>query len=454
MVVHPNIPPAGSALAPLGRFLFYRVRQRTMLDAFSEWSPVVGAETKLTDTGDYGVNSISANALKTAELLAIFAKLTESLIVDPRYGISSENAEWTDGDTRAVLNARQIAFQYFIDQVWVTMARLGLEGVEATQLYSPDKLFITNDNMFSRRSRGYDVGAPLPSEASRVAHLDVNEEISASGNNTFILDQHGTAFFLVTGSGSLEGEAEGIPLILKAIAPYSTETRALHGNFRLQGMFDVDGSWTLDFWLFYYWNENQIIFKVGNEVENILLAVVNREPFLNDEGSDGCWFNDEPSETVWFNEILDARIIIAHTLQGVTDSTELSSEELASKKWYHIGIIANGTTLKLLINDRIVSWNSQGQSLPINVDINPSTGDIDGEHSLIMIDEIMFDPSTSEDIAVFKRNNVLKRPWGKLDDQYPWAIINVKDPAYFKTNICNSPDFTAAVQAVINGGTP
>ncbi|MCL1812218.1 MAG: hypothetical protein FWG29_01710, partial [Treponema sp.] len=143
MVVHPNISPAGSAHAPAGRFLYYRVRQRTMLDAYSDWSAVIGAETKLTDTGDYGTNSISANALKTAELLAMFAKLTESLIVDPRYGISSENSEWSDGDTRAVLNARQIAFQFFMDQVWVTMARLGLEGVEATQLYSPDKLFIT-----------------------------------------------------------------------------------------------------------------------------------------------------------------------------------------------------------------------------------------------------------------------------------------------------------------------
>ncbi|MDR2471496.1 MAG: hypothetical protein LBD09_05245, partial [Treponema sp.] len=205
MVVHPNIPPAGSAETPMGRFLYYRVRQRTMLDAYSDWSAVVGAETTLTDTGDYGVNSISAASLKAAELFALFAKLTESLIIDPRYGISAENAEWADGDTRAVLNARQIAFQFFAGQVWTAMARLGLEGVEAAQLYSTDKLYITNDDMRSRRSRGYDVGAPLLSGHSRIAHLDVYEELATQGADTWVLDQRGEHFLLLTGSGSLEG---------------------------------------------------------------------------------------------------------------------------------------------------------------------------------------------------------------------------------------------------------
>jgi hypothetical protein len=453
LVIHPNIPPAGTESDPRGRVLFYRVRQRTMLDAYSDWSDAAGAETKLTDTGDYGVNSISANALKTAELLAVFAKLTESLIGDPRYGISSENAEWADGDTRAVLNARQIAFQFFVDQVWTTMARLGLEGVEATQIYSPDKLFITNDDMLSRRSRGYDVGAPLLSDNSRVAHLDVNTEISPQGNNTYILDQHGDNFLLVTGSGSLEGEAEGIPLILKAIAPYSTETRALHGNFRLQGDFQPSGAWTLDFWLFYYWNENQIVFRAGNGTENIQLAVRNKEPYLNDEPAEECWLNDEPVDGVWFNEIKEAGTRVTHLFQGVTDEIDLENSELESEKWYHIGIIGGGSSLKLIINNRIISWASQAQTLLVNIDINPSSGAIDGEHSLMMIDEIMLDPSKAEDIALFQKNSAVKRPWGKLDDQHPWAIINVRNPSYFKTNIFQSPDFIAAVQAVISGGS-
>jgi len=232
-VVHANIPPAGTDDEPAGRILYYRLRQRTMLDVVSEWSEITGAQTKLTDTGDYAANSISANALITAELLGVFAKLTESLVVDPRYGVSSENSQWADGDTRAVLNARQIAFQFFSEAVWLTMARLGLEGVEATQVFSRDKMFITNADMLSRRAGGFDVGAPFPSENTMIAHLDVQEELLFLSNSAYVLDQNKNNFFMLTGFGSLEGEAEGVPLFIKAIAPYATEARALHGNFRL-----------------------------------------------------------------------------------------------------------------------------------------------------------------------------------------------------------------------------
>ena len=422
-----------------------------MLNVYSPWSEITGAQTTLTDTGDYGVNTISANALITAELLGIFAKLSESLIIDPRFGLSSENNEWADGGTRAVLNARQIAFQFFVDSLWTTMARLGLEGVEAAQVYSRDKLFITNANMQSRRERGFDVGAPLPSDSSRVAHLDVHSEISVQGTNTYILDQNREQFFSIYGFGSLEGQAEGVPLILKAIAPYATEARALHGNFRLTNIFDVSGAWTLDFWLFYFWNENQVIFNIGSNIEKIQLIVLNDEPYLNDEPTDGVWLNDEPAEGVWLNEIKEAHIKISRTFQGTVDEIELEQSELQEGKWYHVGIIADGISLKLLINNFIWSWTSYNQINPVTVDINPTIGGIDNENSLIMIDEIMFDPKTALQVNTFQLNTILKRPWGSLDDQYPWAIFNVQDPRYFKSNIFQSPDFANAVRDIITG---
>ena len=448
-VVHANIPPSGDADEPAGKILYYRVRQRTMLNVTSDWSEIKGAQTKLTDTGDYAANSISANALITAELLGIFAKLTESLIVDPRYGVSSENSEWADGDTRAVLNARQIAFQFFSEAVWLTMARLGLEGVEATQIYSQDKLFITNADMLSRRAGGFDVGAPFPSANSRVAHLDMQEELFIQSGSAYVLDQKNNNFFQLTGSGSLEGDAEGIPLFIKAIAPYATEARALHGNFRLLNTFNVSGAWTLDFWLFYFWNEDQILFSTGNDSEKIQIAVVNEEPFLNDTPTDGVWLNDEPTEGIWFNEIRGAHIKVIHIFQGSVDETELDQNELQPGKWYHIGIIADGTTIKLIINNRSFFWLSRAQSLPVIVDINPTSGAIDGENSLMIIDEILFDPSVALDVEIFNRNTALRRPWGTLDDQFPWVIFNIKNPQFFKTNIFESPTFADAVRAVV-----
>jgi hypothetical protein len=89
---------------------------------------------------------------------------------------------------------------------------------------------------------------------------------------------------------------------------------------------------------------------------------------------------------------------------------------------------------------------------PIVIDINPTQGQVDRENSLMAIDEVLIDPAVAESLSVFYQNTDLRRPWGNLDDHYPWFVVNVKDPSYFRTNIFQSPDFTAAVRAIINGG--
>jgi hypothetical protein len=443
MVVHPNIPPAGTEEEPAGRFLYYRVRQRTMLDLYSEWSAITGTETKLADTADYGVNSISANALKTAELFALFAHIGNSLIVDPS-GMITENQEWAEGDTRALLSAKEIAFQYFLSQMWQTMARIGLEGVEASQFFSKDKFFLTNDDMSGRRSKGYDIGIPYLSDNSRVVHYD-----------TDMLDQNGLALFTMSGTGALTGEGEGIGLIVKATAPYATEARALYGNFRLQANIGAASTFTLDFWVLYKWNEGQVLFDVGNDTEHIRIEVLNDEPYLNDHASDGIWLNDHTTDGVWFNEIQAAHTRIAHYLNGNWEYVTIENEApgFAANKWYHIGIVHTTSQIQVLINNWVFPFDSQTVAAPVLIDINPTLGQVDDEHSAMLIDEVLLDPSAAESPALFYQNTAARRPWGKLDDQYPWFVFNVKDPDYFRTNIFKSPDFVSAVQEIINGGT-
>jgi hypothetical protein len=439
MVIHPNIPPAGTEEEPAGRFLYYRVRQRTMLDDYSDWSAVAGAETKLADTGDYGVNTISANALKIAEIFALFAHIGETLIIDPAYGISSEERTWAQGDTRAVLNSREISFQYFLNQVWQIMARFGPEGLETPQVFAAEKFFLTNDDMRGRRNKGFDIGAPYLSGSSRVVHYDVS-----------MLDQYGQELFTMSGSGALAGDAEGVALALKATAPYATEARALYGNFRLRADIGISTLFTVDFWILYKWNEEQILFDIGNDAERIRIEVINDEPYINDLPSDGVWINDHPTDGVWANEIQMAHTRMGHFLNGIWNYIIL--EDFAVDKWYHVGVIHTADFLQVAINNQVFPFGSQEVVDPIAVDINPTQGQIDGENSLMVIDEVLIDPTVAESLPVFYQNTVMRRPWGKLDDQYPWFILNVKDPDYFKTNIFQSPDFAAAVQKIINGG--
>jgi hypothetical protein len=438
-VVHPNIPPAGTGEAPQGRLLYYRVRQRTMLDAYSAWSGAAGASTALTDTGDYGVNSIAANALKIAEFFALFAHIGETLIIDPAHGISSEKKAWAQGDTRAVLNAREIAFHYFSNQVWQTMARFGIEGLETPQLFALNHFFLTNDDMQGRRNKGFDIGTPYLSDHSRVVHYDVN-----------MLDQHNQELFTMTGSGALAGDKEGLALALKATAPYATESRALYGTFRLQTTVGITSIFTVDFWMLYKWYEEQVLFDAGNDTERITIATVNDEPYVNDHAVDGVWLNDHPTDGVWLNEIRLAHTRIGHYLNGSWEYIVL--DEFNVDRWYHTGIIHTADQIQVVIDDQVFPFSSQEIADPVAVAINPTQGQIDGEYPLMAVDEVLIDPAAAETLPVFYQNTALRRPWGKLDDLYPWFVINVKDPAYFRTNIFQSPDFAAAVQAIINGG--
>jgi hypothetical protein len=483
IIVHPNIPPAGTEEEPAGRFLYYRVRQKTMLDDYSPWSEVVGAQTKLTDTGDYGVNSISANSLKAAEFFALFARLAETLIIDPRYGIASEISEWSDGDTRAVLNSREIAFQYFkkINDVygWVNMAKLGISGVETSQVFSPDKLFIENDNMAGRRSKGYDIGQLYLSSSMRVAHCDDETDISPQEDTTYLLDQYGQNMFEIQGIAGFTGE----DIILKSIAPYATDAKALLGSFRLIGDFGGTQTFTIDFWILFKWYEEQVIFKVGDNDNYIQVEVVNDEPYFNDEATDDVMFvdtdiditeyasvkyddvifNDEMSDGTfladpdiisgtWFNELLEAHTRAARYINGTFSYIVIIKENGDSgfvvNTWYHVAVIGTGIQLQLLINDVIYPFEL-GNISSLGVDINPSVGTLDGEHGMIMIDEIGVDTTVAEGTAQFRENNNDRAPWGNLDKQYPWAIFNVKNPDYFKTNIFKSPDFVQAVQDII-----
>lgn len=432
MLVHPNIPPAGTEETPLGRLLYYRVRQRTALDAISEWSAVVAATTKLADSGDYAANSISLNALKTSELYALFATLSETLIIDPNAGLAAQSSDYTDGDSRTVLNAKELLFQYVVSGSWTTIVRLALEGLCANQIYSKDKLLITNNNMAGRRARGFDVGLAYLSDASRVCHYDSD-----------MLDQTGATYWTLTGSGALVGKDDGITPAIVAVAPYATEAKSLLGNFRLQKDIGVTNTFTLDFWIRYYYNENQELFRVGSENEYVSIDVLNSEPYYNE---DTFQYNDTASESIWYNEIQGAVARVVYYLNGVYDIRYIQDAQgnptLTTGTWYHIGVIDSGSALVVLVNTARFEFVSPGvRTESVVIDINSTLGQF-------LVDELFVDATVAETESAFIANTTAKKPWAKLSDEHDWFVLDAKDPAYIKTNIFESQVFRDAVLAI------
>ena len=433
MLVHPNIPPNGTEEEPVGRLLYYRVRQVTALDTMSEWSATVAATTKLADTGDYAANSISLNALKTSELYALFATLTETLIIDPNAGLAAQSSDYTEGDSRTLLNARELLFQYVLNGSWTTIVRLALEGLSANQIYANGKLFITNDTMAGRREKGYDVGISYLSEYSHVCHYD-----------TDLLDQNGDTYWTLSGTGALVGRDDGYMPAIVAVAPYAIEAKSLYGHFRLYKDIGITNLFTVDFWMLNFFNENQNMFIVGSDFEYVKIDVVNAEPYYND---DTFQYNDTATEGTWYNEIRGAATRVVYHYDGNPDDIRYIEDGegnpgLVVGTWYHVGIIDYGTTLSVYVNNFKFDFASPGtRTDAVVVDINPSRGQF-------LVDEIIVDATVAETEASFTTNTVQKKPWAALSDAHDWFILDVKDPTHTKTNLFQCQDFNDAVLAI------
>jgi hypothetical protein len=290
--------------------------------------------------------------------------------------------------------------------------------------------------MAGRRSRGYDIGIPFLSESSKVLHYD-----------TDMLGQNGEGFFTLSGSGALVGEPEQ-PLLLKATAPYATEARALYGSFRLQADIGIPAAFTVDLWMQYKYNENQVLFNIGNGNDSVQIEVLDDEPFYNDEPADGVMYNDESTDDTWYSEIDLAHTRIARNYNGTWSFMTITGGNAENGfkhgSWYHVCIVNTGSRLRVLINDRMFPFGSSAQAYAVKIDINPT-------ESIFLIDEVLVDATAAESAAQFYRNTQLRRPWGKLDDAQAWTILDVKDIEHFKTNIFQSQDFISAIEDILQG---
>ncbi len=105
-LVHVPISASGTADNPLPTTLYYRVRQRTESDLYSDWSAVMSGTTSLIETADIPANSITANKVSASFLDTVVASISDNLTIDQDTGWTTQK-----NNTRAFLNEREIAIQ-------------------------------------------------------------------------------------------------------------------------------------------------------------------------------------------------------------------------------------------------------------------------------------------------------------------------------------------------------
>jgi hypothetical protein len=330
------------------------------------------------------------------------------------------------------------------ESAWDVIAQMTTAGVKSRNLYSSDSIVVANSRITDRRKNGSDIGLPYLSGDSEVYHFDT-DFYNQKGLSTIDINYDGAQPSLVDETDN-NGVIDFSTAIL-AVSPYSEIGKSIYGQFLIACTFTAN-TYTTEFWLKYVWNENQVLFAIGNINDTLILKLLNDEPYYNDTFDDVPYNNEVlESNQLVYNDIQRAHGEIVHQWQGGSEIVDLDSMGIRfeEEKWYHLAIIQSNNTIALYINNTKIDFTrtSSGPG-QVAVNINESKGSI-------IIDELMIDKTTALPFDDFAANTVNKIPYAALDANDKWFILDAQDPDKVKINWLGSSAFRQAVQAIIQG---
>jgi hypothetical protein len=126
ILLHHDIPFAGTVDDPLGVALSYRVRTRTFEPATSAWSTVVTATTQVLSQGNLGAGTVFANNLVAGVLQTVIAMISDKLILDATLGYGGQtNVTPVIGALRWIINQFGVQGERYDGAAWQSLIKLG-----------------------------------------------------------------------------------------------------------------------------------------------------------------------------------------------------------------------------------------------------------------------------------------------------------------------------------------
>ena len=332
---------------------------------------------------------------------------------------------------------------------WTVVNQFTTSGIKTPTVYSDNHLIITNKEMAERRKSGSDIGRVLP-QGAKVYHYDTDIYDQTGADTLPVI--HTPAPEKVApelrGSDDTAAESSAVqdftPAIL-ACAPYSTVAKMLYGNFALEKSFGVTNTFTVDFWLKYFWNESQEIFRLGTNNEYVSVKLTNREPYYNEVAAGDVPYNEATAaaQEVVYNEIADAKKQIIYKSAAGETRKDLSfyGVEFLEGEWTHVGIIAQGNTVLVLFDKTKIAFTKNAAfASDVVLSCNKTQG-------LFCVDEMMIAKDTAITEAQFLQNTEERIPWGSLDYTKKWFVIDADKNIF--CNLFESEEFKQAVRKAL-----
>ena len=347
-----------------------------------------------------------------------------------------------DHDLRHYLTEQASLLQRLVDNTWKTETGISWDGVETSRLYKDGTLII--GNTADGGNGGTTFGAELPSSSARVYHFDKDRLDNKGQTVLTISDLYGGI------PSQLADEETEIPAVIpvdvdlhpeyKKIAPYSTVQKFLFGNYSLTLPLSGVSQFTVTFLLKYVYNENgQILLDITAGDARLRLVEYNAEPYYNTPAEGEPFYNEATAEhgELVYNEIRDAFGRAEHS--SINQHEEADVNLLESDRWYHVAVVLTSTHIKLFMDTKnaltdeyeitevasFARYTSGAQNVQLVIGENKN---------IIGIDELMFDPTQAMSLVDFQDFTERNIPWGELDADDGYLVVNAKDPAKVKSN--------------------
>ncbi len=178
-LLHPNIPFIGTVDDPVGRTLYYRVRQHTKAKLTSAWSDSVSVIPSAVQKGDLAANSVYANSVVTGFLNAVIARITGELMFTADGIVGAEVP--TYGAFRARLDSNEVTLEVGDGTTWDIVAKLGGDAPSGQYIpYLQAKGVLKTGAIVEPDE--VDAGWPVPNALCLVWHMN-NSLLDYDGGN-------------------------------------------------------------------------------------------------------------------------------------------------------------------------------------------------------------------------------------------------------------------------------
>jgi hypothetical protein len=363
----------------------------------------------------------------------------------PALGESPGNTpnKWVNsaGDV-AYLPPRDGRLYAMLNQVWTELF-LGGDAIKALKFFSESTYMLTNATTAYRRLKYADIGLPYLSTDHEVYHFDTDNNNQNQQSN-IILNYNIEP--VRKGKEDSTAELSFEPILFDHV-PFEMNGKSLFGEFSISGNVAAQNS-TLEFWMRIFVAENSVLLRLGTQAQDLItlniggadpeycVAAPGDIPYSHPDLIDGIPYSTSTTTgNILYHDWGEGNEYIDLDVAGVV---------LPQRSWIHFAFVLTPTDIIINIGSKQLSFS---RYRPI---AGPLPFILNEELNTFNIDELSIINSAMIDHDAFLENGEKRIPYAALDYQKKFAVLMVDDPELFRTNIFESDQFKAAVQAVID----